>query len=53
MIRSSWALASSNSVMASDDGLIEVIVDDWSAMVKAALAEDPKVFYDGLSALLG
>jgi NAD(P)-dependent dehydrogenase (short-subunit alcohol dehydrogenase family) len=26
-------------------GAIEVVVDDWSAMVKAALAEDPAVFY--------
>lgn len=34
-------------------GLIEVIVDDWSAMVKASLAGDPKVFYDGLLAQLG
>jgi NAD(P)-dependent dehydrogenase (short-subunit alcohol dehydrogenase family) len=34
-------------------GSIEVIVDDWSAMVKASLAGDPKVFYDGLLARLG
>ena len=26
-------------------GAIEVVVDDWSAMVKASLAEDPAVFY--------
>ena len=34
-------------------GAIEVIVDDWSAMVKASLAGDPRVFYDKLNALLG
>jgi NAD(P)-dependent dehydrogenase (short-subunit alcohol dehydrogenase family) len=34
-------------------GSIEVVVDDWSALVKASLAGDPKVFYDGLQARLG
>jgi len=33
-------------------GAIEVIVDDWSAMVKASLAEDPRIFYDRLATLL-
>ena len=26
-------------------GAIEVVVDDWSAMVKASLSEDPAAFY--------
>lgn len=26
-------------------GSLEVVVDDWSAMVKASLAEDPRAFY--------
>lgn len=34
-------------------GAIEVVVDDWSAMVKASLAGDPKIFYDGLLAQIG
>lgn len=34
-------------------GSIEVIVDDWSAMVKASLAGDPAVFYAQMTALLG
>ena len=34
-------------------GSIEVIVDDWSAMVKEALAADPAVFYERMSDLLG
>lgn len=34
-------------------GAIEVIVDDWSAMVKAALAGDPAVFYEQMTELLG
>ena len=34
-------------------GAIEVIVDEWSAMVKASLADDPRAFYDALSARLG
>ena len=35
------------------DGSIEVIVDDWSAMVKASLAGDPAVFYAKMTELLG
>ena len=39
------------------DGLcedsIEVIVDDWTAMVKASLAEDPAPFYTKITELLG
>lgn len=27
-------------------GDLEVVVDDWSAMVKASLADDPRAFYD-------
>jgi len=42
---------------ASLDGLasgsIEVVVDDWSAMVKASLASDPAVFYKQMSEILG
>lgn len=34
-------------------GQIEVVVDDWSAMVKASLAGDPRIFYDNLAAQLG
>jgi len=34
-------------------GAIEVIVDDWTAMVKASLAGDPAPFYDKITALLG
>jgi hypothetical protein len=37
-------------VRAALDGLeqdrIEVVVDEWSATVKASLAEDPSRFYD-------
>ena len=33
-------------------GAIEVIVDDWSAMVKASLAADPATFYAQLDASL-
>ncbi|MFV2144334.1 SDR family oxidoreductase [Isoptericola sp. G70] len=33
-------------------GSIEVIVDDWTAMVKASLAGDPAAFYAELDALL-
>lgn len=33
---------------AVEAGDIEVVVDDWSAMVKASLAEDPRSFYDRL-----
>lgn len=34
-------------------GSIEVIVDDWTAMVKASLSGDPAVFYERISELLG
>jgi len=34
-------------------GTIEVIVDDWTAMVKASLAGDPATFYARLAGLLG
>ncbi|WP_277209155.1 SDR family oxidoreductase [Isoptericola croceus] len=34
-------------------GSIEVVVDDWTAMVKASLAGDPAAFYAELGALLG
>ncbi len=34
-------------------GAIEVIVDEWSAMVKASLADDPVAFYSQMSELLG
>lgn len=35
------------------EGSIEVIVDDWSAMVKASLAEDPAPFYAKITEVLG
>jgi NAD(P)-dependent dehydrogenase (short-subunit alcohol dehydrogenase family) len=34
-------------------GSIEVIVDDWTAMVKASLVGDPAVFYAQITELLG
>ena len=34
-------------------GSIEVVVDDWSAMVKASLSSDPAVFYRQMSEILG
>jgi NAD(P)-dependent dehydrogenase (short-subunit alcohol dehydrogenase family) len=34
-------------------GSIEIVVDDWTAMVKAALAGDPAPFYAKMTALLG
>lgn len=34
-------------------GSIEVVVDDWSAMVKASLAGDPAAFYSKMTELLG
>jgi len=34
-------------------GAIEVIVDDWTSMVKASLAGDPAAFYARLAGLLG
>ncbi|WP_119696570.1 SDR family oxidoreductase [Microbacterium halotolerans] len=37
-----------------ESGLVEVIVDDWTAMVKASLADDdPTVFYAKITELLG
>ncbi len=35
------------------DGSIEVIVDDWTAMVKASLAGDPAELYARMAELLG
>jgi NAD(P)-dependent dehydrogenase (short-subunit alcohol dehydrogenase family) len=34
-------------------GAIEVVVDDWTAMVKASLAGDPAAFYEQVAQLLG
>jgi NAD(P)-dependent dehydrogenase (short-subunit alcohol dehydrogenase family) len=34
-------------------GKIEVIVDDWTAMVKASLAGDPAPFYEQITQMLG
>ncbi len=34
-------------------GSIEVIVNDWTAMVKASLAGDPAPFYTQITELLG
>jgi NAD(P)-dependent dehydrogenase (short-subunit alcohol dehydrogenase family) len=34
-------------------GAIEVVVDDWTAMVKASLAGDPGIFYEQMTQLLG
>ena len=34
-------------------GAIEVIVDDWTAMVKSSLAGDPSAFYAQMTELLG
>jgi NAD(P)-dependent dehydrogenase (short-subunit alcohol dehydrogenase family) len=34
-------------------GAIEVVVDEWSAMVKASLAGDPAPFYARITAMLG
>ena len=34
-------------------GSIEVVVDDWTAMVKASLAGDPAAFYEQIAQLLG
>ena len=34
-------------------GSIEVIVDDWTAMVKASLSADPAAFYEQMTQLLG
>jgi NAD(P)-dependent dehydrogenase (short-subunit alcohol dehydrogenase family) len=35
-----------NVLDAVEAGDLEVVVDEWSAMVKASLAEDPRMFYD-------
>jgi NAD(P)-dependent dehydrogenase (short-subunit alcohol dehydrogenase family) len=35
------------------EGSIEVIVDDWTAMVKASLAGDPAAFYAQMTQILG
>jgi NAD(P)-dependent dehydrogenase (short-subunit alcohol dehydrogenase family) len=34
-------------------GSIEIIVDDWTAMVKASLAGDPAPFYEQITQMLG
>jgi NAD(P)-dependent dehydrogenase (short-subunit alcohol dehydrogenase family) len=34
-------------------GEIEVVVDDWSRMVKDSLSADPKAFYEQMQAILG
>ncbi len=34
-------------------GSIEVVVDDWTAMVKASLAGDPAEFYERMESILG
>jgi NAD(P)-dependent dehydrogenase (short-subunit alcohol dehydrogenase family) len=34
-------------------GSVEVLVDDWTAMVKASLAGDPAAFYAQMAELLG
>lgn len=41
------------SLAGLEAGSIEVIVDDWTAMVKASLAGDPAVFYAKMTELLG
>lgn len=40
--------AALNGVEAGD---WEVLVDDWSRTVKAALADDPRKFYESLAAM--
>ena len=35
------------------DGSIEIIVDEWTAMVKSSLAGDPSTFYAKMAELLG
>jgi NAD(P)-dependent dehydrogenase (short-subunit alcohol dehydrogenase family) len=35
------------------NGSIEVVVDDWTAMVKASLAGDPAAFYAQMAEVLG
>lgn len=39
------AVVARRTLDAVDRGDLEVVVDDWSAMVKASLAEDPRTFY--------
>ncbi|WP_432548295.1 SDR family oxidoreductase [Kineococcus sp. SYSU DK004] len=39
------AVVARRTLDAVDAGQFEVVVDDWSAMVKASLAEDPREFY--------
>jgi NAD(P)-dependent dehydrogenase (short-subunit alcohol dehydrogenase family) len=39
------ALVARTTLDAVAGGELEVVVDDWSAMVKASLAEDPRTFY--------
>ena len=39
------AVVARRTLDAVDRGDLEVLVDDWSAMVKASLAEDPRAFY--------
>ncbi|MFT4051183.1 MAG: SDR family NAD(P)-dependent oxidoreductase, partial [Microbacterium sp.] len=41
------------SLDALAEGKIEVVVDDWTAMVKASLAGDPAPFYARITAMLG
>ncbi|MFT4235122.1 MAG: SDR family oxidoreductase [Microbacterium sp.] len=41
------------SLDALAEGNIEVVVDDWTAMVKASLAGDPAPFYAQITAMLG
>ncbi|WP_459643181.1 SDR family oxidoreductase [Kineococcus sp. NUM-3379] len=39
------AVVARRTLDAVEAGDLEVVVDDWSAMVKASLAEDPRTFY--------
>ncbi|GEA86987.1 SDR family oxidoreductase [Cellulomonas cellasea] len=40
------AVVARRTLDAVEAGDLEVVVDEWSAMVKASLAEDPRAFYD-------
>ncbi|GAA2003891.1 SDR family oxidoreductase [Nakamurella flavida] len=40
------AVVARRTLDAAEAGEIEVVVDEWSAMVKASLAQDPRAFYD-------
>lgn len=42
-----------HSIAGLADGSIEVIVDDWTAMVKSSLSGDPAAFYAKITELLG